>query len=151
MPAVQTSYAATMSAAYLGMIANGEWATNIISRVVDTATAQPINFGDPVLQGASDQTVISANGGTGAFRGIAVRDTTLPPTDNDQFPATATLGVMTLGVVWVNATAAVAAGTPAYVTSAGALTGASSSNTAVPNAIWDSSTTGAGLAKLRLK
>lgn len=151
MPAVQTTYSATISPAYPGMIANGEWATNIISRVVDAATPQPIAFGDPVLQGASEQTVISANGGSGAFRGIAVRDVTLPPTAGDQFAATTTLGVLTLGVVWVTATAAVSAGGPAYVTFAGALTDASSGNTAIPNGIWDSTTTGAGLAKLRLK
>ena len=47
MPAVQTSYAAAQPPAYLGMVANGEWVTNVISRIVDPAAAGPINFGDP--------------------------------------------------------------------------------------------------------
>ena len=150
MPAVQTTYATFLNAGYPGMIANGEWVTNIISRVVDPATPTAISFGDPILQGASEQLVVSANGGSGAFRGIAIRDTTLPPTDNDQYPATATIGVMTKGVVWVNAGAAVSPGQPVYFTSAGVLTNAATGNTAIPNAIWESATAGAALAKLRL-
>ncbi len=63
MPAVQTTYSATQSPAYLGMVANGEWVTNVISRIVDPASAVAVNFGDAVLQGASEQLVVSANGG----------------------------------------------------------------------------------------
>ena len=92
MPAVQTTYANSRGAGYPGMIANGEWVTNIISRIVDPAASTAISFGDPVLQGASEQLVVSANGGSGAFRGIAIRDVTLPPADGDQYPATATVG-----------------------------------------------------------
>ncbi len=150
MPAVQTTYANSRGAGYPGMIANGEWVTNIISRIVDPAASTAISFGDPVLQGASEQLVVSANGGSGAFRGIAIRDVTLPPTDGDQYPATATVGVMTKGVVWVNAGAAVSPGQAVYFTAAGVLTNVSTSNILVPNAIWESATAGAALAKLRL-
>ena len=150
MPAVQTSFSATLAAGYPGMVANGEQVTNIISRVVDPATANPINFGEPVLQGASDATVQSVSGGSGVCRGIAVRDTTLPPSAGDQYPASATIGVMTKGVIWVSAAVAVSAGQPVYVTPAGTLTTVSTSNTAIANAIWESTTTGSGLAKLRL-
>lgn len=150
MPAVQTSFSATLTAGYPGMIADGEQATNVISRIVDPATANPINFGDPVLQGASDYTVQSVSGGTGVFRGIAVRDPTLPPGAGDQYLATSTAAVLTKGVIWVNAAVAVTAGQPVYVTAAGALTTVATSNTLVVNAIWDSTTTGIGLAKLRL-
>ncbi len=150
MPAVQTSYSNTMSPAYLGMVANGEWVTNVISRIVDPASAVAINFGDAVLQGASEQLVLSASGGAGAFRGIAVRDTTLPPGNNYQFLAGNSLPVLTKGVIWVNAGVAVTPGQAAYVTGAGVLTNLASGNTAIPNAIWESATTGAGLAKLRL-
>ena len=150
MPAVQTSYPMFQSPAYLGMMANGEWVTNVISRVVDPAATVPVNFGDPVLQGASEQTVVSANGGTGVFRGIAIRDATLPPTANDQYAATMTVGVVTKGVVWVNATVAVSPGQPAFFTAAGLLTTVATGNTAIVGALWESATTGAGLAKLRL-
>lgn len=132
------------------MVANGESATNIVSRIVDPASPAGINFGDPVLQGASEQLVVPANGGSGAFRGIAIRDTTLPPTDNDQYPVTATVGVMTKGVVWVNAGVAVSPGQPVYFTAAGVLTNVATGNTAVPSALWESATAGAALAKLRL-
>ena len=150
MPAVQTSYANTLTPGTLGMVADGEWVTNVISRIVDPAATVPVNFGDPVLQGAADQTVVSANGATGTFRGIAVRDVTLPPTAGDQFGPTATLGVLTKGVIWVNAAVAVAAGQAVYFTTAGALTDVASGDTAIPGAIWDSSTATPGLAKLRL-
>ncbi len=150
MPAVQTSYATFQSAAFLGMIANGEWVTNIVSRVVDPAAAVPVNFGDPVVQGASEQTVVSANGGTGVFRGIAIRDATLPPTASDQYAATMTVGVVTKGVVWVNATLAVSPGQPAFFTPAGLLTNVATGNTVIAGALWESATAGIGLAKLRL-
>ena len=150
MPAVQTTFSATIPAGYLGMIADGEQVTNVISRVVDPASANPISFGDPVLQGASDQTVQTVSGGSGAFRGIAVRDPTLPPSAGDQYVAGLTAAVMTKGVIWVTAAVAVTAGQPVYFTSAGVLTNLSTSNTAVAGAMWDSTTTAAGLARLRL-
>ncbi|MCW6510975.1 structural cement protein Gp24 [Lichenifustis flavocetrariae] len=150
MPAVQSTFSSNQAAAFLGQIADGEQVTNVISRVVDPATANPISFGDPVLQGASDGTIQSVSGGSGAFRGIAVRDPTLPPSAGDQYVATLTAAVLTKGVIWVNATVAVAAGQPAYVTSAGALTNVATNNTAIANGMWDSTTTIAGLARLRL-
>ena len=58
--------------------------------------------------------------------------------------------MLTKGVIWVNAGVAVTPGQPAFVTSAGVLTNVATSNTALPNAIWESATSGAGLAKLRL-
>ena len=150
MPAVQTSYANAQAPGYAGMVANGEWVTNIVSRVVDPAASVAVAPGDPVLQGAAEQLVVSANGGTGAFRGIAIRDTTLPPGAGDSFAPTVTVGVMTKGVVWVNASAPVSPGQPAFSTAAGALTSVASGNTAIPNALWESAAATPGLAKLRL-
>jgi hypothetical protein len=150
MPAVQTTYSNFANPSFLGMIANGEWLTNIISRIVDPSAAVAINFGDPVLQGSSEQTVVSANGGTGVFRGIAIRDVTLPPNFGDQYPADATLGVMNKGVIWVNASVAVTPGQSVYFTAAGLWTNVATGNTAVANALWESATATAALAKLRL-
>jgi hypothetical protein len=150
MPAVQSTFSATIPAGYPGMIADGEQVTNVISRVVDQGSANPVNFGDPVLQGASDSTIQSVAGGTGAFRGIAVRDPTLPPSAGDQYVAGLTAAVLTKGVIWVNAAVAVTAAQPAYFTNAGALTNVATNNTAIAGAMWDSTTTAAGLAKLRL-
>ena len=58
--------------------------------------------------------------------------------------------MLTKGVIWVNAAVAVTAGQPVYFTAAGALTNVSTSNTLIANAIWEATTTAAGLAKLRL-
>ena len=150
MPAVQTAYAPFLSPGTLGMMANGEWVTNVISRVVDPAATVAVSPGDPVLQGSSEQLVVSGDGGSGAFRGVAVRDPTLPPTAGDAFAPGVTLGVMTQGVIWVNAAAPVSPGQPAFFTPGGALTSASSGNAAIPNAIWESAAATPGLAKLRL-
>ena len=150
MPVVQSSYSNVQAPGTLGMVANGEWVTNIVSRVVDPAAAASVSPGDPVLQGAAEQLVVAANGGIGPFRGIAIRDTTLPPGAGDAFAPTVTVGVMTKGVVWVNAAAAVSPGQPAFYTAAGALTAASSGNAAIPGALWESAAATPGLAKLRL-
>ena len=150
MPPVQTAFTATQAPAFLGQIADGEQVTNVISRTIDQASANPVSFGDPVLQGATDGTVQSVSGGTGPFRGIAVRDATLPPSAGDQYAAGLTAAVMTKGVIWVNAAAAVTAGQAAYFTAAGLLTNVATSNTAITGALWDSTTGAAGLAKLRL-
>lgn len=150
MPAVQTTYANFVPAACLGMVANGEWVTNIVSRIVDPAATAAVAFGDPVLQGAGEQLVLPVAGATGAFRGIVVRDTTLPPGAGDAPPPGTTIGLMTKGVIWVAAATPVSPGQAAYYTPAGALTAAATGNTAIPGALWESATTSAGLAKLRL-
>jgi len=150
MPPVQTSYGNFQLPGYLGMVANGEWVTNIVSRVVDPAATVAVAPGDPVLQGAAEQLVVSGNGGSGVFRGVAIRDATLPPTAGDGFAPTVTVGVMTKGVVWVNAAAAVSPGQPAYLTASGQLTNVATGTTAISGALWESATTGAALAKLRL-
>ena len=150
MPAVQTTYSAAHASGYPGMIADGEQVTNVISRIVDPNTANPIAFGDPVLQGVSEATVQSVSGGSGVFRGIAVRDPTLAASAGDQYGATVTAAVMTKGVIWVLAAVAVSAGQPVYFTGAGALTNVPTSNTAIAGAMWESTTAAAGLAKMRL-
>ncbi len=150
MPAVQTAYSATLPPGTPGLVANGEWVTNIVSRILDPAATLAINFGEAVVQGASERTVVSANGGAGAFRGVAVRNPTLPPGNADQYLAGNTVAVMTKGVIWVQAAVAVTAGQPAYLTAAGGLTGVASGNTALAGAVWDSTVTAAGPAKLRL-
>jgi hypothetical protein len=150
MPAVQTTYVNTQAAAFLGMLANGEWVTNVISRILDPASATAVNFGDPVVQGSAEQLVLSANGNTGVFRGVALRNTTLPPGNSDQYLPGNSVALLTKGVIWVNAAAAVSPGQPVYSTAAGLLTNVATSNTLIANAIWESATASSGLAKLRL-
>lgn len=58
---------------------------------------------------------------------------------------------MKKGVIVVQASVAVAVGDAVYyVPATGVLTNVSTGNTLIPNAQWDTSTAGAGLAALRL-
>lgn len=146
MDPLQTTYSDRMAPAVEGMIANSE-KSNIISRIVEDV--EGIGFGKVAVQGDRDNTITDAEAGK-AFRGITVMD---PTQLQDSYPQYATVAVMTKGVIWVRASVAVSPGQPAYfVPATGVLTNTdnSAANTAIPNAIWDSSTSGAGLAKLRL-
>ncbi len=55
------------------------------------------------------------------------------------------------GPIWVNASVAVAARDPVYLTAAGLVTNVASGNTLVPGATFSSSTTGAALAEIYIK
>ncbi len=87
------------------------------------------------------------------FRGVTIADKTLVTMTGgaiDVFRQKAEAALLTRGVIWVQAGAAVAADAPAYFTPAGQWTSAATGNTTIPNATFDSSTPGIGLAKLRL-
>lgn len=145
---IQTAYASRISPSYEGMIANSE-PHDIISKLVETAAG--IGFGKVVVQGAADDQVRVAEVGR-AFRGISEASHAADINPNaDLYPQYAIIPVIVKGVVWVVASVAVAVGQPAYfVPATGVLTNVATANTLIPNAIWESSTTGAGLAKLRL-
>lgn len=156
MPNVQFSYSGNLAPGYEGMVANME-VTNIISRNVETAGG--IGFGKPAYQGTNDQGIAA----TGSIlRGVTVVDHFTRPAAYAPNPANAaassgdayaqgdTASIATRGVVWVVVSGAVTAGAPAYLTSGGAWSATATSNTAVPNAIFDSSAANGGLAKLRI-
>jgi hypothetical protein len=148
MPAVQSSYSLTIGAARAGMVASEETLTNIISKIVDSAGA--IGFGKLVVQSSEGDDKIKIPTAGGTFRGITVRDVTLRPDDNDAYAVNENAGVVTKGVVWVLPGATVAAGDPVYFTATGALTNASSGNTLIAGALWESAGSTTALAKLRL-
>lgn len=144
MPAVQTTYSVAHAVATEGMVANSE-PTVIISKVAEDA--EGIGFGKVCVQGDQDNTVTDAEAAK-KFVGIAVLD---PTQVGDIYAQNATVAVMKKGVIWVQASVAVAVNDPVYfVPATGVLTNVASSNTQIANASWDSSTAGAGLAKLRL-
>lgn len=149
--AVQTTYNATQAAAVEGAQATMIPAT-IISRNVETAAG--IGFGRAVAQGAADKGIVLLSATDSDFVGITLLDRSAAgtPTNPDGFPQRSSARVMTKGDVWVVASVAVAAGDAVYVVPAtGAFTNVSTSNTAVPGARWDTSTTAAGqLAVVRL-
>lgn len=144
MPAIQTTYAATHAQAIEGMRANMEPFITV-SRIAEDV--EGIGFGKVCVLGDADNTVTDAEANK-KFEGIAVLDPSQPA---DTYAQYSTVAVMKKGVIWVQASVAVAKGDPVYfVPATGVLTNVSTSNTQIPNATWDSSTAGAGLAKLRL-
>lgn len=130
MPALQTTYAATMRPAIAGM--KGDMRPeDIVTRIAETT----LGFGVAAFQGTGDRQVRAANG-TAPFVGITLQDQGVvhltPPVNPDQFTVTDDVPVMKKGSVWVLASATVTAHAPAYVIPAsGLFTGVATANTLV--------------------
>jgi hypothetical protein len=141
---VQTAYASRIAPAFEGMVANSE-PHDIVSKQVESAAG--IGFGKVALQGAADDGIIVSQAG-GKFVGITEASHAEPA---DSYAQYRTAPVLRKGVIWVLASVAVAPGDLVYyVPATGVLTNVATANTLIPGATWDSSTTGAGLAKVRL-
>lgn len=144
MPAIQTTYSATHARWVEGMVLNME-PNDIVTRLAEDV--EGIGFGKVAVQGTADNQVVDSEA-TVKFCGIAVLDTTRPTGKYEQYDNVA---VMKKGVIVVQASVAVAVGDPVYyVPATGVLTNVSTSNTLIAGAQWDTSTSGAGLAALRL-
>lgn len=144
MPAIQTTYNATHARWVEGMVLDMEPAT-IVTRLAEDA--EGIGFGKVGVQGTADNQVVDSEA-TAKFVGIAVLDITRPTGKYEQYDNVA---LMKKGVIVVTASEAVAVGDPVYYTPAtGVLSKTSTSNTLIAGAQWDTSTSGAGLAALRL-
>ena len=144
MPAIQTTYAATHARCVEGMQLNMEPCV-IVSRLAEDVKG--IGFGKVCVKGTADDQVVDSEA-TVPFVGIAVLDATRPTGKYEQYE---TVAVMKKGVIVVAASEAVAVGDPVYYTPAtGALSKTSTSNTLIAGATWETSTSGAGLAALRL-
>ncbi|GJD63335.1 structural cement protein Gp24 [Methylobacterium frigidaeris] len=146
MPPVQTSYPGRPAAAYEGMAADQTPAI-ILSRNVETP--EGIGFGRAAFQGARDDGIAAAGA---MFRGIVLADRNARPSPGggDLFAKSETAPVMVRGAVWVVTASAASAGSPAYVTPAGAVTAAASGNAPIPGALFDTSAPIGGLVRLRL-
>jgi hypothetical protein len=147
-----------MSAARAGQIANTEPSV-LISRTV--ADAAGIGFGKVVQEAAADGSkdghctadLDTADMDAFKFLGITVRERSVRPETPNAFAQYESARIMRKGVIWVEVTGAVKAGEDVTVTLATGVLGTAavaSGVVAIPNARWDSSTAGAGLAKLRL-
>lgn len=151
MPAVQTNYAATLAPGVVGAQATMLPAT-IISRNVEPAAG--IGFGVAVAQGTTDKGIVAFGGAANKYVGITMLDRSARGTTNnaDGFSQRESARVMTIGDIWVQASVQVAAGDPVYLVAAtGLFTNVATDNVAVPNARFDTSTTGANqLAVVRL-
>jgi hypothetical protein len=144
MPNLQSTYSAQHARWVEGMVLTME-PSDIVSR--ECEDAEGIGFGKVAVQGTGDRQVVDSEA-TAKFVGIAVLDTTKP---NGAYAQYDTAAIMKKGVIVVSASEAVAVGDPVYYTPAtGVLSKTSTSNTLIANAQWETSTSGAGLAALRL-
>ncbi|MEX2739925.1 capsid cement protein [Rhizobium mongolense] len=144
MPAVQTTYTAQHARWVEGMVLNMEPSV-VVTRLAEDV--EGIGFGKVCVQGTADNQVVDSEA-TVKFCGIAVLDTTRPTGKYEQYDNVA---VMKKGVIVVTASVAVAVGDPVYyVPATGVLTNVASGNTLIAGAQWDTSTSGAALAALRL-
>jgi hypothetical protein len=145
--AVQTTFPDNISAAIAGLRGTMIPAT-LISRTVETVAG--IAFGVAVARGTDDNGCKVFGSGDTAILGITVIDRSVNTAD--KYSQYESASIMTKGPVWVMASVAVNDGDPVYVipsTGAFAKTSASSA-VLIANAVWDTTTTGAGLALVRM-
>lgn len=150
--AVQSTYNETISAARAGMRANME-PVDLISRTVETAAG--IGFGKVVQQGTADKGCSSVLTGMTAqtYLGITVRERGVRPETPNAFAQYESALIMRKGVIWVEVGEAVTpASIPTVTLATGVIgdTAVGAGVVAIPNARFETSTTGAGLAVLRL-
>lgn len=138
----QGTYLDNPAVAYAGMIAEGQPARDVASKIVENAA---VAFGLAVGVGAADNSV--RLGGTG-FSGITVADKTRL---NDNYQVGEQAAVIRKGTVWVQVGVAVAdTDSVFFVAATGVLTNVSAGNVAIPGARFETSTSGAGLARVYL-
>ncbi|MCW7544898.1 DUF2190 domain-containing protein [Aurantimonas litoralis] len=150
--AVQSTYNETMDAARAGMRANME-PVDLISRTVETAAG--VGFGKVVQQGTADKGCKSDLSGMTAqtYVGITMRERGVRPETPNAFAQYESALIMRKGVIWVEVAVAVTPADIVTVTLASGVIGKTAVGAgvvAIPNARWESSTSGAGLAMLRL-
>jgi len=149
--ALQTTYS-TQTAARAGMLADMQESYNAFSRTVETTAG--VDFGKPVQRGAADGGCKAIGDGSATtFLGVSLRTQSRDANNGDKFALREDARILDKGVVWVVPGADVAAGDAVYYTTAGVWTNTSNTgaNVLVANAIWDSTASSGGYARLRLK
>lgn len=147
MPNIQPTYSQTLPVAVPGMVADMETHT-IISRVVSNSAG--IAFGAVAVQGTTGDLTVQPVTGSAAYVGITVVDPTVRPVANNAYAQNDVAAVITKGVVWVTAGATVTVRQPVYFDASGNITNVSTSNTAIPGAVFDSGAASGALVKVRL-
>ena len=134
------AYSAEMPVAYAGMIAEGQPARDVASKVVETAE---VAFGLAVGVGVGDGS--AKLGGTG-FVGIAVADKSR---DADKFDVGEMAGVIRKGTVWVTASTNVAPTDAVTFTAATGVVGAGLATT-IAGAKFETTATAGNLVRVYL-
>lgn len=147
MAVLQTTYTDQVAPGFPGMVANAE-TSNRITRTIEDAAG--IAFGKAAFRGVGDHGC-TATPTAGAFLGITIAHEVLAQlatSTADVFPQTASVPIMTLGVIWATAGATVADGDQVYVTPGGAFTNVSTSNVILPGWFFDTTAASGSLVKL---
>lgn len=145
---VQSTYSTSIASGFAGMVANGE-ESNRISRTIEDSAG--LGFGKAAFRGSGDHGV-TATPAAGTFMGIAIADAgVVMPVGGtaDTYPQYANVALLNEGSIYVTVGANVADGDAAYVTSGGAITNVSTSNTAIP-AKFDETVSSGGVCRLRV-
>ena len=146
MPDIQVGYAATMSPAFEGQIADSAGVVKL-SRVNETAD---VAFGRAMIQGtASDRG--AKIGAASSFVGITIREPALPPENGDKYLVGDNLSLLDKGSVWVKTLANAVPGNPVYRTATGELTPTAVGNTLIDRATFETTTAANGIARIRLR
>ena len=154
MPSVQSSYSENIRAGVAGMRANQEPVV-LISR--NNAAAAAIGFGKVVQEAAAvggatnDLNTVAMD--ADRYLGITMRERGTTAENPDGWGVGENMLIMRKGVMWVEVAGAVTKGTDVTVTLATGVLGSAAVGAgvvAIPRARWESSTSGAGLAKIRL-
>jgi hypothetical protein len=151
MAVAQSTYSASITAGYPGMVANGE-TSNRISRTVEDSGG--IAFGKAAFRGSGDHG-ITATPTEGAFVGVTMIDPAITPVPGgaaaDIIPRYASAPLLDMGVIWITAAAvSIADGDAVYVTSGGAFTNVVSTNIPIPATFMDTAASG-GLVRINVK
>ena len=146
MAVLQSTFTDTLPTGYPGMEADGTL-SNIESYTLEGATA--CAFGRPVYKGVADRGVSLTVGAV--LRGFAVAHKGNVVTLNraaDVYAPGDTLPVKQRGKIWVTSTTAAAKDDQVYVTSAGAITNVSTSNTIATGWFFDDTIAAAGIVRI---
>ena len=155
MAVLQSNFTDTIAKGYAGMVANGE-TSNRISRTIEDAAG--VGFGVPVYRGTGDHGCTATVGTLATFLGFTIADHGLATVAGgvaaDVNPQYGSVAILTQGVMWVNATAAVADGAAvtigkgASVADAISSTAADATHIATDGWVFDDTASGAALVRI---
>jgi hypothetical protein len=149
MPAIQTTYSATLQPGVEGEIATMLDDDDVETRIVETAAG--IAFGRAVSEGANARGAVI--GGATKFVGISVKDPTLVIQAGqtvDLYQRYSNMAVMLEGDMWVRPVAAVTHGSPATYDSTTGQLNPAAAGVSIPNSRYLTSAGAGALALLRL-
>jgi hypothetical protein len=155
MAVVQNAYSDYPAYGFPGMVANGETSNRISRTIEDAAGVAP---GVAVYRGTGDHGCTATVGTAATFLGFTIADHGLATVAGgpaaDVYPQYASVGILTAGVMWVNATAAVADGAAVTIGKGGGAadaissTAADATHIATNGFVFDDTASGAALVRI---